>query len=182
MIVSLVDLNGSEEILSDATKLLQQSNQRVMDAVEYLKTVANYIKQRFPTLNIIFDLAEIREYQYHTGIVFASYVDDVGEAIARGGRYNDIGKVFGRSRPATGFSTDLKLLINNQQEITELKQNELIAAPWSDDKKLHDEIESYRSQGCRVISVFDESNESLKEQGFNRQLVFSNGQWNICKI
>ena len=64
-----------------------------------------------PELDIYFDLAELRGYHYHTGIVFAAYVPGHGQALANGGRYNDVGAVFGRARPATGFATDLKALM-----------------------------------------------------------------------
>ncbi len=77
-------------------------------AVDDLQEVAADIRRQRPELHIYFDLAELRGYHYHTGIVFAAYVPGHGQALANGGRYNGVGEVFGRARPATGFATDLK--------------------------------------------------------------------------
>src|SRR5690606_9417749 len=82
------------------------------DALAELQQLADVLQQRFPQLPVYFDLSELRGYNYHTGVVFAAFVPGVGQAIAQGGRYDDIGAVFGRSRPATGFSTDLKTLVS----------------------------------------------------------------------
>ena len=76
-----------------------------------LADVADKIAARMPGVNLHFDLCELHGYHYHTGLVFAAYVPGQGEAIANGGRYDDIGRVFGRARPATGFSIDLKTLL-----------------------------------------------------------------------
>jgi ATP phosphoribosyltransferase regulatory subunit len=76
-----------------------------------LAEVADKIAARMPGVNLHFDLCELHGYHYHTGLVFAAYVPGQGEAVANGGRYDDIGRVFGRARPATGFSFDLKTLL-----------------------------------------------------------------------
>jgi len=76
-----------------------------------LRHLIEALREQWPELPIHVDLAELRGYRYHTGVVFAAYVPGQGQAVAQGGRYDEIGQVFGRARPATGFSTDLATLL-----------------------------------------------------------------------
>ena len=78
----------------------------VIEALDDLVEIAERLSARFPDLPLYFDLGELRGYHYHTGVVFAVFVPGVGQSIAQGGRYDDIGADFGRARPATGFSTE----------------------------------------------------------------------------
>ncbi|MEW8432056.1 MAG: ATP phosphoribosyltransferase regulatory subunit, partial [gamma proteobacterium symbiont of Ctena orbiculata] len=110
MLARLGALNG-DNALRQATELLREASDRVKEALHYLQMVADQIALWLPQIPVHFDLAELRGYHFHTGVVFAAFVPGSGKEIARGGRYDAIGSVFGRSRPATGFSTDLKPLI-----------------------------------------------------------------------
>ena len=87
------------------------SELKALAAVDALQDVAADIRRQRPSVDIYFDLAALRGYHYHTGIVFAASVPGHGRALANGGRYDDVGRVFGRARPATGFATDLKALM-----------------------------------------------------------------------
>lgn len=107
----LAGLNGDRRVLGAARRLLQGTPPAVHQALLALERVADIIEERFPRINIHFDLCELHGYHYHTGLVFAAYVPGQGEAVANGGRYDDIGRVFGRARPATGFNMDLKTLL-----------------------------------------------------------------------
>ena len=83
----------------------------LLNAIEELKTLSADLEDSFPDVACYFDLGELRGYHYHTGVVFAVYKDGYAEPIAKGGRYDHIGESFGRARPATGFSADLKTLL-----------------------------------------------------------------------
>ena len=79
--------------------------------LDELAAIAAGVQARVPGVRLCFDLCELRGYQYHTGVVFAAYTPVHGRAVAKGGRYDDIGEVFGRARPASGFDSDLKTLV-----------------------------------------------------------------------
>ena len=100
----LPNLYGGAEILDEAEKRLP----RIAEVTKALATLRKLAKAcKFPAS---FDLAELRGYHYHSGVVFDAYCDGVTGVVARGGRYDDVGKAFGRARPATGFSIDLRAL------------------------------------------------------------------------
>jgi ATP phosphoribosyltransferase regulatory subunit len=111
MFAALVDLWGGEEVLQEAHRALEGAGLRVRQALANLENIAILAQRRMPNMHLHFDLADLRGYHYQTGLVFAVFVAGHGEEIARGGRYDDIGRVFGAARPATGFSTDLETLL-----------------------------------------------------------------------
>jgi len=87
-----------------------KGNAAALQALDEVEQVAQRVSRQQPDLQLHFDLAELRGFHYHTGVMFAAYQAGQGRAIAQGGRYDDIGAVFGRARPATGFSADLRAL------------------------------------------------------------------------
>ncbi len=103
----LMHLEGNESILDEALKVFND-NDLVKSAIEDLIAINQQLKLK--NVNVIYDLAELKAYEYHTGVVFSAYNESYSKALAQGGRYNDIGKSFGKSRAATGFSFDLKFL------------------------------------------------------------------------
>ena len=107
----LASLNGGPEVLDEAEVLFAHGPAGIASALRALREVADAVQQRAPDVTLHFDLCELHGYHYHTGLVFAAYAPGQGEALANGGRYDDIGQVFGRARPATGFNTDLKALL-----------------------------------------------------------------------
>jgi ATP phosphoribosyltransferase regulatory subunit len=107
----LAGLNGGRQVIDHAAQLFAAAAPSACAPLAALADVADKIAARMPGVNLHFDLCELHGYHYHTGLVFAAYVPGQGEAIANGGRYDDIGRVFGRARPATGFSFDLKTLL-----------------------------------------------------------------------
>jgi len=151
MLLKLPELNGSKEILTKAEALLSQANDQVKQALMELTAIAEQLAVRFPSLPISFDLAELRGYHYHTGVVFAAFVPSVGREIARGGRYDNIGGVFGRARPATGFSADLKLLSALNKQLYAIETRQLIFAPALDDAALNEKIRDLRAQQRAVV-------------------------------
>jgi ATP phosphoribosyltransferase regulatory subunit len=111
MISQLAALNGDRSVLEEASRVLADAPPGVAASLAALAAVADALAVRVPWVTLHFDLGELHGYDYHTGLVFAAYAPGQGEALANGGRYDDIGRVFGRARPATGFSTDLKALL-----------------------------------------------------------------------
>ena len=150
-LIALVDLDGDASILEQAGRVLADSGEEVERALADLVALARAVRTRRPDFELHVDLAELRGYRYHTGFVFAAFVPGYGREVARGGRYDEIGSVFGRARPATGFSADLKTLIALRASGGDAAEEGVVTAPWSDDPALHDTIRELRSRGERVI-------------------------------
>jgi ATP phosphoribosyltransferase regulatory subunit len=173
MIQSLVDLNGDLSVLERAKQLLKSAPKSVLDAIEYLSDIARRIAEKFPLTPMYVDLAELRGYQYHTGLVFAAYIDGVGHAVANGGRYDDIGAAFGRARPATGFSANVKaFLFCGKKHITE----PLILSPRIDDESLEVYVTELRTQGKRVVTALP---GEVLPTNCVQTIVNENGKWQI---
>lgn len=165
----LLDMNGGTEVLDRAQDLKDVAD--IAASLANLKEICCAVKARFPEVNIFLDLAELRGFDYHTGVVFAAYVDGLGRAVAQGGRYDDTGAVFGRSRAATGFSADLKQLI--QVIDNKALAEDAIFAPRDADWSAVCEL---RSQGKRVISGLS-NNDTPAASGCTSSLVCENNQW-----
>ena len=152
MLMRLVELNGGSEALSEARRDLEAAPQSVQQALDNLESVVAAVQPRMPELTLHFDLAELAGYSYYTGVVFSAFVPAYGRAVARGGRYDGIGKAFGRARPATGFSTDLRLLRKLSADDETVRTG--ILAPCDGDADLYSEISRLRELGeCVVISL-----------------------------
>ena len=163
--LSLADFCGGRAVLAAARQSLG-----VIDGVEALideiEKVADAITARFPAVSIYFDLAELRGYNYHTGLVFAAYANGHGRALANGGRYDEIGEVFGAARPATGFSADLKSLVA-LREGSVVNKCDAIVAP-------HDDCELLWKKVCELR----EAGETVVHGGSGqRRLVKSGSSW-----
>jgi len=129
-----------------------------------------------PELPVHYDLAELRGYQYQNGLVFAAFVPGSGKEIARGGRYDDIGAKFGRARPATGFSADLKTLMRFGRE-TRSETRERVFAPWDGDADLDRLVEELRRQGVVVVRQLPGQKGDARAMGCTHQLVHSDDGW-----
>ncbi len=151
MFLKLPELNGGKDVLAKAKVVLLTANSEVKKALADLEAIAEKLTGGFPSLPISFDLAELRGYHYHTGVVFAAFVPSVGREIARGGRYDNIGAIFGRARPATGFSADLKVLSALGKTAYTQELTTLIFAPYVDDAALTQKIRDLRAQGLAVV-------------------------------
>ncbi|MDD9980342.1 MAG: ATP phosphoribosyltransferase regulatory subunit [Gammaproteobacteria bacterium] len=150
-LIGLVDLDGDPSILERAGPVLTHGGAEVERGLADLAALVRAVRARRPDVELHVDLAELRGYRYHTGFVFAAFVPGYGREVARGGRYDEIGSVFGRARPATGFSADLKTLITLRTSGAGPADEDAVAAPWLDDPALHDVIRELRSHGERVI-------------------------------
>jgi len=173
---TLPKLNGGVDVLARAVKLLDVSNKNIQTALQDLQIIAEKLQRDYPALTISFDLAELRGYHYHTGMVFAAFVPNIGREIARGGRYDNIGQVFGRARPATGFSADLKVLAGLLDgEIESAVQT--VFAPALDDSDLSETIRDMRAAGIRVIQELPGQQGSMEQLGCNAVLEKQDRQW-----
>jgi len=177
MLTALVDLNGDERVLAEAREALRSAGPAVQQALANLEQIAQLAQRRMPGSALHFDLAELRGYHYQTGVVFAAFVPGHGQEIARGGRYDDIGRAFGGARPATGFSTDLETLIMLAPRQTD--QRGAIFAPNVDDAALQAVIADLRRQGQRVCMELPGQSGSAQEMGCDRILERGDGTWQI---
>lgn len=149
----------------------------IREALDALEALAGSpMWARHPGALVSVDLADLRGYRYHTGITFAAYVDRIPNAIARGGRYDDIGRAFGRARPATGFSLELRELASLAQVADPAPA---IRAPWSEDAGLAARIAGLRAAGEIVVRVLPGHEHEEQEFACDRELVLENGAWNL---
>ncbi|SJM91330.1 ATP phosphoribosyltransferase regulatory subunit [Crenothrix polyspora] len=182
MLMKLVELNGGKDTLSKAKLILANADESVKQALADLDSIANTLAQRLPNLPISFDLAELRGYHYHTGIVFAAFVPTVGREIARGGRYDNIGAIFGRSRPATGFSADLKLLSALSKQQYYIPRRDMIFAPYLSDTALSEKIRELRAQHKTVVQQLPGQVGSAQQLGCTAILEQVNEQWVVKPV
>ena len=177
ILLKLPELNGGKDVLDKARTVFLKANNEVKEALADLESIAEKLVVHFPFLPISFDLAELRGYHYHTGIVFAAFVPSIGREIARGGRYDNIGAVFGRERPATGFSADLKLLSSLSKKYCQVKQRKLIFAPYTEDVQLNEKIRELRANQQAVVQQLPGQTGSAKELGCTSILEQDNQIW-----
>ena len=177
MLSGLPSLNGGVEVIAKARKLLHAADQQVQKAIDYLEKTAELTTQRFGDIKLHFDLSELQGYHYKTGVVFAAFVPELGQAIARGGRYDDIGEIFGRARAATGFSTDLKVLDRLSKK--QFAPADKILAPCDGDPGLKDKIAALRAQGVTVVEQLPGQLADARAMGCNKSLCLIDGQWQI---
>lgn len=149
MLRGLSQLSGGVEVMAQAESLLTSAPVPVLDALNELRQISDAVGQRSSDIVLGFDLSELRGYQYHTGTVFAAYTPAHGRAVAKGGRYDEIGKVFGRARPASGFDADLKLLA--QLSNRDYPSPRVVLAPGHSDAALQALIAKLREGGEIVI-------------------------------
>lgn len=170
---ALLELHGGLETLDRAEAELGSAAPDIAAAIGELRQLAAAVQARYPELSLYIDLAELRGYRYHTGVVFAAYAKGLGEALARGGRYDNVGAVYGRARAATGFATDLRLLAAQVEPLA--RGANAIAAPDAQDASLHAAVRELRDQGETVITVLNNETDSR----CTRELVCLNGLWQL---
>lgn len=182
MLLALAGLNG-DDALERASAELAAADAVVRDALDYLRRVADETRRWLPEVPVHFDLAELRGYHYKTGVVFAAFVPGWGQEIARGGRYDDIGRVFGRARPAVGFSTDLKGLLRMGSGVERrCRPAEKIFAPWSADPALQGEIARLRKSGRQVVAELPGQTCSAADLGCSERLQRQEAGWVLVAV
>ena len=172
-LLALPTLYGQREALARAAQILPKLPE-IGRALDTLETLADDLAASGAEL--YFDLAELRGYHYHSGVVFAAYAQGSAYAVAQGGRYDNVGKVFGRARSATGFSMDLRALAPYMKLLPEARG---ILAPYQTDSALAAKIEALRSAGEIVVVELPGQAAYRAEAQCDRRLVFKNGAWEI---
>lgn len=175
-LAQLANLHGGAEVLDAARRLLAGAGDAVVAALDNLTAIATQAQRRWPELPLHFDLAELRGYGYRTGVVFAAYVPSCGQEVARGGRYDQIGEVFGRARPATGFSSDLRTLLA-LSTADPLVTQDAVYAPAVEDAALQQAVAALRAAGERVVAALPGQVGDAASMGCNRELVQQGGSW-----
>lgn len=176
LVMALLDLSGDAfTVLEEAKKRLPKTDgvtQAIADLTRLCESLSKSSAQ--PRLNI--DLADLRGYQYHTGVMCAAYVADSAIAVARGGRYDQVGKAFGRSRPATGFSMDVIAVARLSARDA---RRAAILAPWSDQSALSDLIAQLRSEGEVVIQLLPGHQQDAGEFQCDREIILEGDRWKV---
>lgn len=171
------------QLYGDSDDVLQRARTTLPDCAEVgaalneLEQAAEHLKPLAMSIGI--DLAELRGYHYHSGIVFAAYHAGSHDAIALGGRYDDLGKSFGRARPATGFSMDLRQL---HGLLPPLSQPKGILAPYSNDAALNESIAQLRMQGHAVVVDLLGNTALRSELNCDRELILRNSAWIVVEL
>lgn len=178
MLMALGELHGDASILAQARERFAGAPAPVMAALDQLEALYKGVLARFD-VSLYFDLAELRGYQYHTGMMFAAYVPGYGHALAKGGRYDDTGRAFGRARPATGFSMDLKQLASLALASP---SRGAVWAPAQEEESLNAAIVALREQGERVIQALPGQRTGPAEHSCDRRLEFIDGRWQTTAL
>ena len=170
---ALLRLSGDWQVLIKARQAFA-AVPGVAPALSALDAVAGALSASHPEVTLYFDLSELRGYHYHTGLVFAAYVNGVRQEVAKGGRYDHVGEAFGRARPATGFSTDLKMLLGFTEPVVVPPG---IFAPVGDVAELRGAMFMLRAAGERVIQALPGQSGDAAALGCDRELVCEQGRW-----
>ncbi|WP_457668749.1 ATP phosphoribosyltransferase regulatory subunit [Thiolapillus sp.] len=181
MFVELAGLNGKSDVLLQAREKLSAASDEVKQAIDAVEQAGRLLQDCQPDLPVHYDLAELRAYQYQTGLVFAAFVPGSGKEIARGGRYDHIGEKFGRARPATGFSADLKILMRFGQAPQPL-ETDRIYAPWQANAELDQVIKDLRKQGKTVVRELPGQIGDAQSMGCSHVLVRQADGWQLQPV
>jgi ATP phosphoribosyltransferase regulatory subunit len=173
-LLALVQLYGDAAVLDEAARVLPDAP-GIRAALSDLKQLAS----RLEGARVSFDLADLRGYAYYSGMRFGIYADGASDSLVRGGRYDEVGAVFGRNRPAVGFSLDLRELV---AVLPARPLRAAIRAPWSDAEPLNKAIAALRGEGETVVCVLPGHGNEIDEFHCDRELVQQDGQWRVQAI
>ena len=174
---ALVNLYGDAGVLDEAARALPDTT-AVREALADLRRLAVRLRD-VPDVRASFDLSDLRGYAYYSGMRFAIYVEGAADAVVRGGRYDEVGAVFGRNRPAVGFSVDLRELVG---VLPARPLRAVVRAPWSDAPGLQAAIAALRDGGETVVCALPGHDSEIDEFHCDRELVERAGQWHVQAI
>ncbi len=169
----LLTLYGGEEVLAAARQRLPQ-RALIGAALDDLQWLASHLKRDHPGVRLGFDLSDMSGYAYYSGTRFAVYGADSSDALARGGRYDEVGAVFGRRRPAVGFSLDLKVLAEHAPQPPRASA---VRAPWGEDLQLRAAVRRLRDTGETVVCVLPGHENEGQEFDCDRELALIGDHW-----
>jgi ATP phosphoribosyltransferase regulatory subunit len=173
-LLALVRLYGDAAVLDEAARVLPDSAV-LRAALADLRQLASCIEGA----RVSFDLADSRGYAYYSGMRFGIYTSGASDALVRGGRYDEVGAVFGRNRPAVGFSLDVRELVG---ALPAQPLRAAIRAPWRDAAALNKTIAALRRQGETVVCALPGHDSEIDEFHCDRELVERDGQWHVQAI
>ncbi|MEO5696201.1 MAG: ATP phosphoribosyltransferase regulatory subunit [Burkholderiaceae bacterium] len=170
---SLIGLYGGAEVIDSARRELP-ALAPVRAALDDLQALARRVEQAHPEVGVGFDLADTGGNDYYSGIRFAVFIDGSPDALARGGRYDEVGAAFGRNRPAVGFSLDVKALAAVAPASA---LHAAIRAPWGEDAQLRTSVRRLRDRGETVVQGLPGHEHEAEAFACDRELVAVDGQW-----
>ncbi|MDX9886102.1 ATP phosphoribosyltransferase regulatory subunit [Thauera sp.] len=174
-LLALPELYGGPQVLDEAAERLPQDAE-ITALLDELRQLAVALAD----LPVSFDLADLRGYHYHSGVVFAAYGADSPAALALGGRYDRVGQAFGRARPAVGFSLDLRELVWRLPASTVMAG--AVLAPAVEDAALAEEVALLRARGEIVVTALPGHDGTWNEAGCDRQLVKRGDRWSVVPL
>ena len=172
-LMALVQLYGDEKVLLEAEKALPPLP-ALREALTHLKWLASHLAGT----QVTFDLADLRGYAYYTGARFSIYAKGAPDALVRGGRYDEVGAIFGRNRPAAGFSLDIKALVS---VLAPRPLRAAVRAPWREAVDLRGAIAALRARGETVVCVLPGHESEVDEFHCDRELILVAGHW-VVKV
>jgi ATP phosphoribosyltransferase regulatory subunit len=176
---ALLQLEGDASVLEQAQAVLPPLP-GIGAALTDLRWLGEHLQRSHPELRLAFDLAAVAGNAYYSGASFNAYVPGSSEALIRGGRYDEVGAVFGRRRPAVGFSLDLKVLVDL---LPVQALGAAVRAPWSEDPALRALVRSLRAQGETVVWMLPGHEHEAEEYACDRELVRNaDNQWALCAL
>lgn len=170
---ALLGLYGGTEVLEQARRVLPQ-RALITEALDDLQWLASHLGRDHPAVRVGFDLSDLSGYAYYSGTRFAIYGGSSSGSLARGGRYDEVGAVFGRRRPAVGFSLDLKVLAEHAPEP---RRARAVRAPWGEDLALRAVVRRLREAGETVLCVLPGHEHEGQEFDCDRELISIDDQW-----
>jgi ATP phosphoribosyltransferase regulatory subunit len=170
---ALAGLYGGAEVI-DAARRVLPARPLVIESLAQLEWLASHLRTAFAQVRVGFDLSDMSGYAYYSGPRFAVYGAGWSDALARGGRYDEVGAVFGRNRPAAGFSLDLRSLAEVAPRPAPLLA---IRAPWGEDAALRAAVRRLRETGETVVSVLPGDEPEAQAFEFDRELVLVADHW-----
>jgi ATP phosphoribosyltransferase regulatory subunit len=168
-LAALVSLYGDSSVLAEARRVLPASP-TIGEALDQLEWIGRHLEGAA----VSYDLADLRGYAYYSGMRFGIYTPGASDALVRGGRYDEVGAVFGRNRPAVGFSLDVKELVG---VVAKRPLKAAIRAPWGEQPQLRAAIARLRAEGETVVCVLPGHESEVDEFHCDRELVAQHGHW-----
>ena len=173
-LLELLQLYGDASVLTEAENALK----RIAGMREVLSNL-KWLASRLDGASVTFDLADLRGYAYYSGARFAIYASGASDALVRGGRYDEVGAVFGRNRPAAGFSLDIKQVVG---VVSPRALRAAIRAPWGESSEVNAAIAKLRAEGETVVCVLPGHESEVDEFHCDRELVQVAGQWVVQAV
>ena len=173
-LAALLSLYGDASVLAEARRVLPGSP-AIVQALDQLEWIGRHLEGAA----ISYDLADLRGYAYYSGMRFGIYTPGASDALVRGGRYDEVGAVFGRNRPAVGFSLDVKELVG---VVAKRPLKAAIRATWGEQPQLRAAIARLRADGETVVCVLPGHESEVDEFHCDRELVAEHGHWVVRSL